>query len=201
MTFFSNVSLTPNHGTRLTVQDAPPVRRNIQKPINNGYGGAGYDPYGSSSSLSGKSRPSGGLSTSGSVSGMSLYIPPYVDPSRIPSSAPPIAASTNFAELGLPPGHLRKQSLPVGSHLPVLNDTDVDVAKNAASAELPIHRSPSLTPIDLGRHAQPTLLVHVTWDGSFISTTTSCYSRAISTSKSTDASSALALTQALDGRL
>ncbi|KAK4689162.1 hypothetical protein P7C73_g936, partial [Tremellales sp. Uapishka_1] len=100
LTFFSN--------------DAPPVRRNVPRPSVQNYGGAGTfnpNPSFSSSSLSGPSRSSGHLSSSGSVSGMSLYIPPYVQQGRAPSPAP-LAYSNSFAELGLPPGHMRKQSLP-----------------------------------------------------------------------------------------
>ncbi|ORY35735.1 hypothetical protein BCR39DRAFT_511825 [Naematelia encephala] len=95
--------------------DVPPVKRNVPRPTVHNYGGIGsYDPASSSSSSSiNRNRLSGGLAASGSVSGMSLYIPPYAQPARAPSPAQTIVPSGSFADLGLPPGHARKQSLPV----------------------------------------------------------------------------------------
>lgn len=119
LTFYSNVSLVPlqNHVKMLTLQNAPPVRRNVPRPAV--MGGGGFDPSPSTSSASlARQRLSSGLSTSGSVSGMSLYIPPYVQPSRAPSPTPQPVPSSSFSELGLPPGHRRKQSLPVGIFWP-----------------------------------------------------------------------------------
>ncbi|KAI9637599.1 uncharacterized protein MKK02DRAFT_43525 [Dioszegia hungarica] len=99
--------------------EAPPVKRN---PHIQRYGQASIAGAGSSASLSSASRPSmASLSTSSSVSGMNLYIPPYAQPPREPSPAPTVtsstygvAPSTSFAKLGLPPSqsHHRNQSLP-----------------------------------------------------------------------------------------
>lgn len=97
------------------------MKRNVPRPAILPSGSI-YDSFASSSSssINGHSR-AGGLSTSGSVSGMSLYIPPYVQPSRVstpqpppPISAPPaMAPSNSFADLGVPPGHRHRQSMTV----------------------------------------------------------------------------------------
>lgn len=50
--------------------------------------------------------------SSGSVSGMNLYIPPYVQAGKV-SPGPPLG-SGGFADLGLPPGH--RQSLNVSRY-------------------------------------------------------------------------------------
>lgn len=77
------------------------------------------------------------LSTSSSVSGMNLYIPPYAQPAREPSPAPSasttmqhMAPSNSFAQLGLPSSHShhRNQSLPVSMgflKLDVAYDPDI----------------------------------------------------------------------------
>ncbi|WWC90567.1 uncharacterized protein L201_005503 [Kwoniella dendrophila CBS 6074] len=109
LTFFSN--------------DAPPVRRNVPRPAVHNYGGAGTfqaSPSGSLSSAASRTNLNTGLTASGSVSGMSLYIPPYAQQGRVPSPSPTpqpypqtqIPPSNSFAELGLPPGHRLNQALP-----------------------------------------------------------------------------------------
>lgn len=52
--------------------------------------------------------------SSSSISGASLYIPPYApQAARVPSPAPPPARSNDFADLGLPAGHRTNSPLPV----------------------------------------------------------------------------------------
>ncbi|WVF67491.1 hypothetical protein IAT40_002247 [Kwoniella sp. CBS 6097] len=96
--------------------DAPPVRRNVPRPAVHGYGGAGQfnpSPSGSLSSAASRSKLGGNLTASGSVSGMSLYIPPYMQQGgRAPSPTPQMPPSNSFAELGLPPGHHSAQQIP-----------------------------------------------------------------------------------------
>jgi hypothetical protein len=87
------------NGQSADLQDAPPVKRNVPRPSVHPYD---LMPSSSSSSLSG--RP-GGLAASGSVSGMNLYIPPYVQSGRISPAPGPPPGSGGFADLGLPPGH------------------------------------------------------------------------------------------------
>ena len=101
LTFYSNVSslmlFIVTTTTQADMQDAPPVKRNVPRPSVHPYD---LMPSSSTSSLSG--RP-GGLAASGSVSGMNLYIPPYVQAERVSSGPPP--GSGGFADLGLPSGH------------------------------------------------------------------------------------------------
>ncbi|OCF38676.1 hypothetical protein I317_07553 [Kwoniella heveanensis CBS 569] len=89
--------------------DAPPVRRNVPRPAVHGLAGAGQfnpSPSGSLSSAASRHKLAGGLTASGSVSGMCLYIPPYMQQGgRAPSPTPQVPPSNSFAELGLPPGH------------------------------------------------------------------------------------------------
>ena len=87
----------PDQWDEADEQDAPPVKRNVPRPSVHPYD---LMPSSSSSSLSGRQ---GGLAASGSVSGMNLYIPPYVEAARISSGPPP--GSGGFADLGLPSGH------------------------------------------------------------------------------------------------
>ncbi|KAK8854621.1 hypothetical protein IAR55_003360 [Kwoniella newhampshirensis] len=104
MTFYSN--------------DAPPVRRNVPRPaIHNSYGSTGAftaSPSSTLSSLASKTRLPGALNASGSVSGLSLYIPPYVQAQQGESALPPaqVPPSNSFAELGLPPDHRLNHTLP-----------------------------------------------------------------------------------------
>ncbi|WVW85414.1 hypothetical protein I302_107452 [Kwoniella bestiolae CBS 10118] len=109
LTFFSN--------------NAPPVKRNVPRPAIHNYGGAGTfnaSPSGTLASAASRTNLGGGLTASGSVSGMSLYIPPYAQQGRAPSPSPnpqpPIQTqlppSNSFADLGLPPGHRVNQGLP-----------------------------------------------------------------------------------------
>ncbi|WWC63502.1 uncharacterized protein I303_106105 [Kwoniella dejecticola CBS 10117] len=112
LTFFSN--------------DAPPVKRNVPRPSVHNYGGAGTfsaSPSGTLASAASRTKLNGSLTASGSVSGMSLYIPPYAQQGRAPSPSPsvnpplapgqpPIPASNSFADLGLPPGHRMSQGIP-----------------------------------------------------------------------------------------
>ncbi|WVQ95125.1 hypothetical protein IAU59_002219 [Kwoniella sp. CBS 9459] len=98
--------------------DAPPIRRNVPRPAVHGYAsGVGQlnpSPSGSLSSAASKNKLAGNLAASGSVSGMSLYIPPYMQPGgRAPSPTPnpQVAPSNSFAELGLPPGHHSAQQI------------------------------------------------------------------------------------------
>ncbi|WWD19239.1 hypothetical protein CI109_103697 [Kwoniella shandongensis] len=105
MTFYSN--------------DAPPIKRNVPRPaIHNNYGVAGgytASPSSTLSSAGSKTRLSGGLNASGSVSGLSLYIPPYVQAQQAQGSRPPLGQvppSNSFAELGLPANHRVNQALP-----------------------------------------------------------------------------------------
>lgn len=106
LTFFSNVSdRICDEGTSL-YQNAPPVKRNVPRPSIHNYGGAGVFDAGPSSMPS-QHRLSGGISSSGSVSGMSLYIPPYVKPplSSTAAPVPSLQPSNSFANLGIPPAH------------------------------------------------------------------------------------------------
>ncbi|WVQ68451.1 uncharacterized protein L199_006659 [Kwoniella botswanensis] len=109
LTFFSN--------------DAPPVKRNVPRPAIHNYGGAGTfnaSPSGTLASAASRTNLGGGLATSASVSGMSLYIPPYVQQGRAPSPSPnpqppaqtQLPPSNSFANLGLPPGHRTNQDIP-----------------------------------------------------------------------------------------
>ena len=91
-------------------QDAPPVKRNpsIQK-----YGQSSVLNASASSSASASlsSRPSmASLTTSSSVAGMNLYIPPYIQPSQTGLAPQPPhnqgmgGGSASFANLGVPQG-------------------------------------------------------------------------------------------------
>lgn len=73
--------------------NAPPVKRNVPRPSVHTY------------------TPPSGLSHSGSITGMSLYIPPYA-PGGGPPASSSVASSSSFADLGLP-HHMRKHSMPV----------------------------------------------------------------------------------------
>lgn len=86
-------------------QDAPPIKRNVPRPSVSNYGGAGVFDAGPSSSPS-HHRLTGSISASGSVSGMSLYIPPYAKPDDI--APPPMNHSSSFGNLGVPP--IQRQS-------------------------------------------------------------------------------------------
>ncbi|WWC71378.1 uncharacterized protein I206_105333 [Kwoniella pini CBS 10737] len=109
LTFFSN--------------DAPPVRRNVPRPSVHDYGAAyNSSPSGTLASAASRTKINGNLTASGSVSGMSLYIPPYAQQGRAPSPAPNtqpqpymqahLPPSNSFADLGLPPGHRIDQGIP-----------------------------------------------------------------------------------------
>ncbi|WRT68597.1 uncharacterized protein IL334_005575 [Kwoniella shivajii] len=107
MTFFSN--------------GVPPVRRDVPRPPIHNYGATGgfnASPSGSLASAASRTRIAGNLTASGSVSGMSLYIPPYVQPGRAPSPGPSLHAqprlppSGSFHELGVPPVQRMGQDMP-----------------------------------------------------------------------------------------
>ncbi|KAL0247296.1 hypothetical protein I308_104332 [Cryptococcus tetragattii IND107] len=100
LTFFSN--------------EAPPVKRNVPRPSIPGYGLSSLNGSKTSMSLN-SAAGRGGLPplSSSSISGASLYIPPYApQAARVPSPAPPPARSNNFADLGLPAGHRTNSPLP-----------------------------------------------------------------------------------------
>ncbi|RSH82261.1 hypothetical protein EHS25_005971 [Saitozyma podzolica] len=94
--------------------DIPPVKRNVPRPPIHNYGGAGvFDPNPNGAASSKNQPPPVGLTASGSITGMSLYIPPYAQPARAPSPSPShLPPSSSFSELGLPPGHNRTNSYP-----------------------------------------------------------------------------------------
>jgi hypothetical protein len=119
LTFYSNVSHQAHCEMQAEEQDAPPVKRNVPRPSVHPYD---LMPSSSSSSLSG--RP-GGLAASGSVSGMNLYIPPYVQSGRISPGPGPPPGSGGFADLGLPPGH--RHSLAVSPACALLDPRSTDI--------------------------------------------------------------------------
>ncbi|WVR09462.1 hypothetical protein IAU60_006529 [Kwoniella sp. DSM 27419] len=97
--------------------NAPPVRRHVPRPaIYDSNSLASLNAVNASPSGSLSTRPSrntlSGLASSTSISGMPLYIPPYVQQNQpsvsavVPQAMPPAMPSSNtFANLGLPPGH------------------------------------------------------------------------------------------------
>ncbi|GFZ50821.1 hypothetical protein JCM24511_08579 [Saitozyma sp. JCM 24511] len=106
--------------------DIPPVKRNVPRPPIHNYGGAGVfdpNPNGNLAGAASKNQPPPvGLTASGSITGMSLYIPPYAQPARAPSPSPShshLPQSSSFSELGLPPGHNRTNSYPVSLGAPI----------------------------------------------------------------------------------
>lgn len=89
---------------------------------------------------------SGRLPTSGSLTGASLYVPPYAPNAPLRGSTPaPSQVSSNsgsFADLGLPPGHSRNNSLPLPAHTAYANSIPNAAVASAYDAALDVLNRP-----------------------------------------------------------